>query len=105
MALRIKKQLFLTVLLLGCLIACKTDTGGNSWQDAKVPSTAPVLPSDATIGLSMYTLGAPYFVAQVKSIEERVEARGMKFIYTDAQDESSARWSAWRTCWPGGSIC
>ena len=35
----------------------------------------------------MYTLSAPYFMALLKSIEEKVKALGMDFIYMDAQDD------------------
>ena len=40
-----------------------------------------------TIGLSMKTLNAPYFMAQAKSIEKKVKALGMDFIFMDAQDD------------------
>jgi ribose transport system substrate-binding protein len=43
--------------------------------------------SGKTIGLSMYTLGAPYFAAMAKSFEQRVKALGMDFISMDAQDD------------------
>lgn len=62
-----------------------TSGKGNSATEASSP--LPVPPEDATIGLSMKTLSAPYFVAQVESIRERVEDLGMKFMYTDAQDD------------------
>jgi ribose transport system substrate-binding protein len=43
--------------------------------------------SEITIGLSMKTLNAPYFVAQARAVEKAVKERGMKFIYIDAQDD------------------
>jgi ribose transport system substrate-binding protein len=76
--------------VLSLLAACTAQTGhtgrGES-REANADSSPAVPVADATIGLSMKTMTAPYFVAQVESIKERVEARGMKFIYTDGQDD------------------
>ena len=35
----------------------------------------------------MYTLSAPYFMAQAKAVEKEVRSRGMEFIYLDAQND------------------
>lgn len=39
------------------------------------------------IGMSTKTLSAPYFVAQLKTVQRKTEELGMKFVYADAQDD------------------
>ena len=72
------------------LAACSGPTGGDgrkTLSGIEEDSALYAAPVVARIGRSMKTLTAPYVVAQVESIKERVEARGMKFIYTDGQDD------------------
>jgi ribose transport system substrate-binding protein len=45
------------------------------------------LPAEKKIGLSMYTLSAPYFIAQARALESLVKELGMEFIYFDAQND------------------
>lgn len=79
---------FLVTLVYSALImACNSTTPENHQDSAGSSSSGPQDLSDITIGLSMKTLNAPYFVAQVKSIEKEVRDRGMDFIYIDAQDD------------------
>jgi ribose transport system substrate-binding protein len=39
------------------------------------------------IGVSMYTLGAPYFAAQLNAAKRKAESLGMTFFSTNAQDD------------------
>jgi ribose transport system substrate-binding protein len=39
------------------------------------------------IGLSMYTLSAPYFRAQAEAARKKAEALGVQLVYTEAQDD------------------
>lgn len=81
------KQLTIFVFMFFSLFSCgdgnRTDQATSSIPDEGSYTDL----AGKTIGLSMKTLNAPYFVAQVRSIEERVKARGMEFIYIDAQDD------------------
>ena len=43
--------------------------------------------SNITVGLSMYTLGAPYFAAQAASVEAAVAEYGMKLISVEAGND------------------
>lgn len=89
----IQMSLFTTIIRIGgfCLILLLTVCSGHNTKETAVPEAgSPETGSDLsgmTVGLSMKTLSAPYFVAQVRAIEDKVEARGMKFIYIDAQDD------------------
>jgi ribose transport system substrate-binding protein len=79
--------LMAAVFLLYLLKACNIPTEESRHKDRENSMPDSVLMSDLTIGLSMYTLNAPYFMAMAKSIEEHVTKRGMNFIYLDAQND------------------
>ncbi|HIJ70618.1 MAG TPA: substrate-binding domain-containing protein [Planctomycetes bacterium] len=42
---------------------------------------------DIKVGVSMYTLGAPYFYAQVNAAKKKAAEYGMQFISTEARDD------------------
>ena len=42
---------------------------------------------DIKVGVSMYTLGAPYFYAQVNAAKNKAAEYGMQFISTEARDD------------------
>lgn len=82
-----RSSYLIIIVVLNLVFAC---TGPSKEKIPKTGDQAIADPADMaeiTIGLSMYTLGAPYFVAQMKAIQEQVESRGMKFMYIDAQDD------------------
>ena len=79
--------LLATVFTLCLLEACNSPTKESRHEDSESSLPDSVLMTDLTIGLSMYTLNAPYFMAMAKSIEEHVKERGMNFIYLDAQND------------------
>jgi ribose transport system substrate-binding protein len=74
---------FLLILPAGC----NCSTADNREEKDTQQSADSLSKSDLTIGLSMYTLSAPYFMAQAKAVEEEVTSQGMKFIYLDAQND------------------
>jgi ribose transport system substrate-binding protein len=78
-------------IALACFISllwtCTPSSSGDKTSIPEKSSADSQEMMDFTIGLSIKTLSAPYFVAQVKTIEKEVKKRGMKFIYTDAQDD------------------
>jgi ribose transport system substrate-binding protein len=80
-------RLLALALILSPFLFCTSTTQEKKGSDLNPSSFESGMPSDVTVGLSMKTLSAPYFVAQVGAIEERVRARGMDFIYIDAQDD------------------
>ena len=75
------------IFIAGLLAACNSDKTGNPPPASKSSAPETEMPSDITIGLSMYTLNAPYFIAQARAVEEQVRKRGMDFIYVDAQND------------------
>jgi ribose transport system substrate-binding protein len=75
-------------LLLFCVSACQPPSQNTEKREQNpINKLGDEQFKDVTIGLSMKTLSAPYFVAQLKVIEQEVKSRGMKFIYVDAQDD------------------
>jgi ribose transport system substrate-binding protein len=67
---------------------CKSATREQQSSDI-VPSPQLDIESvrNKKIGLSMKTLSAPYFVAQVGAIQSKTEEFGMKFSYINAEDD------------------
>lgn len=75
-------------LLLICCLGCQSPSpNDNKKQQGLIKNSNIKELNNVTIGLSMKTLSAPYFVAQLRMIEKEVESKGMKFIYVDAQDD------------------
>jgi len=76
-----------------CLILCLTGTCApdkqveTSQNQESVPKNLNEDLKNITIGMSVKTLNAPYFVAQLNAVKAKVEEMGMKFVYNDAQDD------------------
>ena len=75
------------LILAGCAGSAPTSPGGPG-----EPSTTAAGPAkaakDITIGLSMYTLDAPYFAAQANAVKKKAAAMGVKrVIATEAHDD------------------
>ncbi len=88
MSLRNPKLSAVLFLLLFSLSACQPPSQNTEKREQNpINQLGDAQLADVTIGLSMKTLTAPYFVAQLKVIEQEVKSRGMKFIYVDAQDD------------------
>lgn len=82
---------FIAVLCSAVLLlnfGCKSAT-----REQQTTDTKPMAQMDTEsvrnkkIGLSMKTLSAPYFVAQVRAIQSKTEELGMKFSYINAEDD------------------
>jgi ribose transport system substrate-binding protein len=82
--------LLLLVALLGVIIASQA-------------SAAPKAVKDLKVGVSMYTLGAPYFAAQADSIKKHGEELGLKVVVTNANDDMTKQLNdvrSWRRLLP-----
>jgi len=88
-----KTQLLIRLISLYIILVFSSTCNPERTSDAsrqESPQPAPVATGDLsgiTIGMSVKTLNAPYFVAQLNAVKRFVEERGMKFIYNDAQDD------------------
>jgi len=74
------------------LAGCGTPPPAAGPVSVATASTAPTGPTkaakDLTIGLSMYTLDAPYFAAQMDAVKRKAAAMGVKrVIATEAHDD------------------
>jgi ribose transport system substrate-binding protein len=80
-------SLFITIVSLGALlVGCKEqpspqDSGQTRGTEQRKELT------DTKVGMSMYTLGAPYFAAQVNAAKKKAEELGLKLVYTEARDD------------------
>ena len=76
------------VLAMAVLIGCSSGPQTNQKQtENNLSKPDPEKLKDFKIGMSTKTLSAPYFVAQLKTVQRKTEESGMKFIYVDAQDD------------------
>lgn len=88
---RIKNVSWIAAAALGALILAGCAAPPSPGSPAQ-PSTAAAGPAkaakDITIGLSMYTLEAPYFAAQSNAVKRKAAALGVKrVIATEAHDD------------------
>jgi ribose transport system substrate-binding protein len=68
------------------LVGCKDEPERQDAGPAGQPNQNKP-PQDVKIGMSMYTLGAPYFAAQVNAAKEKAEELGLEFVHTEARDD------------------
>jgi ribose transport system substrate-binding protein len=80
-------RVFAMIFIAWLIAACSSSPEEQNKSATKSPSPGIENPAEIRIGLSMKTLNAPYFNAQLKAVEAEVKARGMDFIYIDAQDD------------------
>lgn len=74
-------------ILAGCGGSAPPSAGGTG-QPATTPAGPAKAAKDITIGLSMYTLDAPYFAAQTNAVKRKAAAMGVKrVIATEAHDD------------------
>jgi len=73
-------------LVMFFLVTCKQEVEENR-QSIDTKSDLKKDKHDIKIGVSMYTLGAPYFAAQLNTIVKKVEELGMNIAYTEARDD------------------
>jgi ribose transport system substrate-binding protein len=83
--------LIAAVALAAALLACSgpPQPGASSAQPGASAANPTAKPAkDITIGLSMYTLNAPYFAAQTNAVKKKAAALGAKqVIATEAHDD------------------
>ncbi|MHC4154413.1 MAG: substrate-binding domain-containing protein [Planctomycetota bacterium] len=79
--------LLITIASLGALlVGCKEEPSQqNSGETHGVEQKKEL--KDTKVGMSMYTLGAPYFAAQVSAAKKKAEELGLKLVYTEARDD------------------
>lgn len=78
----------LILLVVLTTVGCQQDTATEPTRT----QSANTIPEDfdytgKKIGVSMYTLGAPYFKAQLDAAKRIIESVGATCIYTEAQDD------------------
>ena len=66
--------------------ACTAPADGRGGSGDVAASTNSKPSKEISVGLSMYTLGSPYFAAQRSAVQEAVRQRGWTFRDTDARD-------------------
>jgi ribose transport system substrate-binding protein len=78
---------FIAVVSAGVLlVSCKEEPKQqNSGRPHEVKQSKEL--KDIRIGMSMYTLGAPYFAAQVSAAKKKAKALGLELVYTEARDD------------------
>ena len=89
---RLAASVVVASLMVCVLAGCGQELGAGGSET--VPARNDAAPAekdlkDIKVGVSMYTLGAPYFVAQVNTIEKKVREHGMQFLSTEARDDIS----------------
>jgi len=73
-----------------CLLAGLVEGAGKDISKQQKPQGAAVVKKDLKdikIGVSMYTLNNPYFIAQARAAENKAKQLGMKCFVTDARDD------------------
>lgn len=71
------KKLLAFVLIVTCTVSLMVMSGVKSADAEK----------KIKVGLSMYTLGAPYFAAQAEAARKKAEELGLDFVSTEAGDD------------------
>lgn len=79
-------KVIIAVLLLSLIPGCGEEASKETTsQDKTVDVTKDF--GKYKIGVSMYTLGAPYFAAQLNAAKRKAESLGISFFSTNAQDD------------------
>ncbi|MDR0671695.1 MAG: substrate-binding domain-containing protein, partial [Oscillospiraceae bacterium] len=79
------------VLLLGLLTGCGDTAAPPNGGDQQGGSQT--ISGDLKIGLSMQTMGAPYFVSQGKAFEAACQAQGISVVVVDANGDMTKQQS------------
>jgi ribose transport system substrate-binding protein len=75
-----------SILFLSQILGCGSEPSKDTDSKDKTKPTEKEF-KDLKIGVSMYTLGAPYFAAQLNAAKRRAESLGITFYSTNAQDD------------------
>lgn len=99
---KVLSLVLVTAMLLVCFAACDTpaatdsqtpptETSNNSPEvnDTTAPPETPASSGTVKLGLTMQTLGAPYFVAQAEAFKADCAARGIECVVLDAGGDVS----------------
>lgn len=81
--------ILISTIVLVILAGCSGNQVNQTQNQTQISQTTPDTEKlkNFKIGMSTKALSAPYFVAQLKTIQARTEELGMKFTYIDAQDD------------------
>ncbi|MBO8162177.1 MAG: ribose ABC transporter substrate-binding protein RbsB [Brevibacillus sp.] len=77
-----------SLLLLGALAGCSTESSLESGSDAK-PQGEETKADKVTIGLAISTLNNPFFVTLKEGAEKAANEAGVDLIVVDAQDDTA----------------
>jgi ribose transport system substrate-binding protein len=83
------KLLALSILVVGVAltaVGCKDEPEQQNSTQTTAPDQSKET-KDVKIGMSMYTLGAPYFAAQVNAARKRAEELEIELVSTEARDD------------------
>ncbi|MHC4488218.1 MAG: substrate-binding domain-containing protein [Planctomycetota bacterium] len=83
---RLLALILVAVVIVG-LIVLRSESPDNREENVADTSVGKKDVKDIKIGISMYTLGAPYFAAQANAAKRKAEQLGAKVISTNAQDD------------------
>ena len=83
-----KLPVFLLVvgLVASLMVSCRKEPPNEQRSEGGVIALKKDL-KDIKVGISMYTLGAPYFAAQLQTAKRKAEELGMQVAYTEARDD------------------
>lgn len=79
---RFPMLLFISFLVVGC-----NKEGPEEKRSPREVVTTQKDLRDIKIGVSMYTLGAPYFAAQLNTVLKKAKELGLQVAYTEARDD------------------
>jgi ribose transport system substrate-binding protein len=79
-------RFLISIFIFLQIIACEQDNSGEYTQRSKTENKKIDL-SRYKVGISMYTLGAPYFAAQLNAARRKAGSLGMTVYTTNAQDD------------------
>ncbi len=84
---RLLALILVAVVIVGLIVCFRSESPDNQPENVADTSVGKKDVKDIKIGISMYTLGAPYFAAQANAAKRKAEQLGAKVISTDAQDD------------------
>jgi ribose transport system substrate-binding protein len=79
-------KVFISILVLNQFVSCGQEKSSENIQTNKAVENQKDF-SGYKVGISMYTLGAPYFAAQLNAATRKAESLGMTVFSTNAQDD------------------
>jgi ribose transport system substrate-binding protein len=79
-------KVVISILSFSLILGCGQESSQNIAKETSSTNNNKDY-SHYKVGVSMYTLGAPYFAAQLNAARRKAESLGMTFFSTNAQDD------------------